>query len=75
MTLGQRIKNHRLSKRETQKEYGEKYNAVKSLVSHWEKDKNKPNIKRLKLMADDMGITVIELLEGEEDERSILDKT
>ncbi|MDK9870054.1 helix-turn-helix domain-containing protein [Staphylococcus equorum] len=75
MTLGQRIKNHRLSKRETQTEYGERYNAVKSLVSHWEKDKNKPNIKRLKLMADDMGITVIELLEGEEDGRSILDKT
>lgn len=68
MTLGQRIKNHRLSKRETKTEYGERYNAVKSLVSHWEKDKNKPNIKRLKLMADDMGITVLELLEGASNE-------
>lgn len=65
MTLGKVIKNHRLSKGETQTEYGKRFGAVKSLISHWEQDLNKPNPRRLKLIADDMEITVTELLEGE----------
>lgn len=67
MTLGQKIKRHRTNLGATQSEYGEKYGATKSMVSYWESDTNKPNIKRLKLIADDLGITVIELLEGEKD--------
>ncbi|PTE78366.1 helix-turn-helix domain-containing protein [Staphylococcus cohnii] len=65
MTLGKVIKNHRLSKGETQTEYGKRFGAVKSLISHWEQDLNKPNPRRLKMIADDMEITVTELLEGE----------
>lgn len=65
MTLGKVIKNHRLSKGETQTEYGKRFGAAKSLISHWEQDLNKPNPRRLKLIADDMEITVTELLEGE----------
>lgn len=65
MTLGQKIKRHRTNSGMTQSEYGEKYGATKSMVSKWESGTNKPNIKRLKLIADDLGITVIELLEGE----------
>lgn len=65
MTLGKVIKNHRLNKGETQTEYGKRFGAVKSLISHWEQDLNKPNPRRLKLIADDMEITVTELLEGE----------
>lgn len=68
MTLGKVIKNHRLSKGETQTEYGKRFGAVKSLISHWEQDLNKPNPRRLKLIADDMGITVTELLEGEKND-------
>jgi len=65
MTLGKVIKKHRLSKGETQTEYGKRFGAVKSLISHWEQDLNKPNPRRLKMIADDMEITVTELLEGE----------
>ncbi len=67
MTLGQKIKNHRINLGATQSEYGEKYKATKSMVSYWESDTNKPNVKRLKLIANDIGITVTELLEGEKD--------
>lgn len=62
MTLGQKIKNHRLNKGLTQTEYGKYFNAEKSLVCKWEKDLNKPNNKRLKIIAEEMGLTVVELL-------------
>ena len=47
------------------REFGELIdNASDSIVSRWEKDISKPNVKRLKLIADDMNITVTELLNG-----------
>lgn len=64
MTLGQRIKEHRLNLGETMEEFGRRFNAHKSIVSKWEKDLTKPSIKRLRIMADDMNITVTELLNG-----------
>ena len=66
MVLGEKIKNHRLNKGQTQTEYGKEFGAGKSLVCQWEKGINKPNRKRLKMIADDMGITVIELLGSDE---------
>lgn len=64
MALGEKIKNHRLNKGQTQTEYGKEFGAGKSLVCQWEKGINKPNRKRLKMIADDMNITVIELLKS-----------
>ncbi|MEU8220735.1 hypothetical protein AB0C47_33800 [Micromonospora taraxaci] len=66
MTLGQKIKDHRVNLGETMEEYGKHFEppAHKSIVSKWEKDISKPNNKRLKLIADDMNITVTELLNG-----------
>ncbi|WP_347130056.1 helix-turn-helix domain-containing protein [Staphylococcus hominis] len=64
MTLGRKIKERRLEKGQTQTEYGEQFGAGKSLVCQWEKGINKPNAKRLKLIADDMNITVTELLKS-----------
>lgn len=66
MVLGEKIKNHRLNKGQTQTEYGKEFGAGKSLVCQWEKGINKPNRKRLKMIADDMGITVVELLGSDE---------
>lgn len=66
MALGEKIKNHRLNKGQTQTEYGKEFGAGKSLVCQWEKGINKPNRKRLKMIADDMGITVVELLGSDE---------
>lgn len=66
MTLGEKIKNYRLNKGQTQTEYGKEFGAGKSLVCQWERGINKPNRKRLKMIADDMGITVVELLGSDE---------
>lgn len=64
MTLGRKIKNQRLNKGLTQTEYGKKFGVGKSNISKWEKGINKSNNKRLKLIADDMNITVTELLKS-----------
>ena len=64
MTLGRKIKNQRLNRGLTQTEYGKKFGVGKSNISKWEKGINKPNNKRLKLIADDMNITVTELLKS-----------
>ncbi|MCG2493196.1 helix-turn-helix domain-containing protein [Staphylococcus epidermidis] len=65
MTLGSRIKQHRQDKGLNMREFGGLIdNASDSIVSRWEKDISKPNVKRLKLIADDMNITVTELLNG-----------
>ena len=66
MTLGRKIKERRLEKGQTQKEYGKEFGAGKSMVCKWEKGINKPNRKRLKMIADDMGIAVVELLGSDE---------
>lgn len=72
MTLGNRIKQHRQDKGLNMREFGELIdNASDSIVSRWEKDISKPNAKRLKLIADDMNITVTELLNGSEKDGNI----
>ncbi|COD84264.1 MULTISPECIES: helix-turn-helix domain-containing protein [Staphylococcus] len=62
MTLGQKIKEHRINLGETMAEFGQRFNAKSGVVSNWENNKQKPNNKRLKILADNMGITVTELL-------------
>lgn len=63
MTLGQKIKNHRQNKGLNMREFGEFIDSASdSIVSRWEKGVSIPNAKRLKLIADDMGISVTELL-------------
>ena len=65
MTLGNRIKQHRQDKGMNMREFGEYIdNASDSIVSRWERNISVPNAKRLKLIADDMNITVTELLKG-----------
>lgn len=65
MILGQRIKEHRQNKGLNMREFGELIdNASDSIVSRWERNVSVPNAKRLKLIADDMNITVTELLKS-----------
>ena len=65
MTLGEKIKNHRLNKGMNLREFGEYIdNTSDSIVSLWEKNRSVPKAKRLKLIADDMNITVTELLKS-----------
>ncbi|HHP6032986.1 TPA: helix-turn-helix domain-containing protein [Streptococcus pyogenes] len=66
MVLGEKIKNHRLNKGMNLREFGEYIdNTSDSIVSRWEKNRSVPKAKRLKLIADDMNITVTELLKDE----------
>lgn len=66
MTLGRKIKNQRLNKGMNLREFGEYIdNTSDSIVSRWEKNRSVPKAKRLKLIADDMNITVTELLKDE----------
>ena len=66
MTLGEKITNHRLNKGMNLREFGEYIdNTSDSIVSRWEKNRSVPKAKRLKLIADDMNITVTELLKDE----------
>ncbi|PTU82083.1 transcriptional regulator [Staphylococcus pasteuri] len=67
MELGQKIKRHRINLGETMAEFGQRFNANKGNVATWEKGLSKPNLKRLRIMADEMGMTVTELL-GSDDE-------
>ncbi|QDX06955.1 helix-turn-helix domain-containing protein [Staphylococcus saprophyticus] len=68
MTLAQRIREHRLNTGETMEEFGKHFEPIahKSIVSKWEKGHSQPNNKRLKIIADEMNITVTELLNGSE---------
>lgn len=67
MTIGEKIKNHRKNLGENMAEFGQRFNAKSGVVSNWENNKQKPNNKRLKLIADEMGLTVTELLNGSDE--------
>ncbi|WP_415400822.1 XRE family transcriptional regulator [Staphylococcus hominis] len=45
-------------------EFGQRFNAKSGVVSNWENNIQKPNNKRLKLLANDMNITVTVLLKS-----------
>lgn len=62
--VGVRIKEIRLEKGMTTKEFGALFGASDSNVTSWEKGRTLPNKERLKIIADLAGITVQELLEG-----------
>lgn len=67
MIIGEKIKNHRKNLGESMAEFGQRFNAKSGVVSNWENNKQKPNNKRLKLIADEMGLTVTELLNGSDE--------
>lgn len=67
-TVGQRIKNIRLSRGNTLEEFGKEFNTSKVTVYNWEIGRNLPNKENLKAIADLAGITVEELLHGEKQE-------
>lgn len=64
--LGRKIKNIRLEKGMTTKEFGKLFGATDSNVTSWEKGRTSPNPERLKAIAKAADITVVDLLELEE---------
>ncbi|UXU77312.1 helix-turn-helix domain-containing protein [Mammaliicoccus sciuri] len=66
--LGQRIKYLRQMNGQTQTEFGQQFNAHKSLVSTWEKGMCKPNAKRLIEIAEKFNVSRKWFLYGVGDE-------
>lgn len=62
--VGVRIKDIRMEKGMTTKEFGALFGASDSNVTSWEKGRTLPNKERLRKIADLAGITVQKLLEG-----------
>ncbi|MDK8502124.1 helix-turn-helix transcriptional regulator [Aerococcus sp. UMB1112A] len=65
--VGQRIKNIRSTLKLDQKTFAKKIGATVSALSNWENGRNKPNDIKAKAIADLAGITVDELLHGQQD--------
>lgn len=64
MSLGKRLKQIRQQHGMTSVEFGTLFDAPQSAVSQWEHDINKPNVERLKSISNFAGITVEQLLTG-----------
>ncbi len=54
----------------TQKQLAEKLNVTDKAVSKWETGKGAPDISLLNVIAESLGVTVIELLDGEYSEKN-----
>lgn len=71
--IGQFIKLMRLEKHMTQQQLADKLQVTNKAVSKWERGLNFPDITILEKLADELGITVVELLRGEKtNEQEIL---
>ena len=64
LQLGERIKQMRLKKGMTTKEFGSLLGATDSNITSWEKGRTSPNPERLKMISKIADITVEELLYG-----------
>ena len=62
--VGARIREIRLARGETLKEFGQLFGSSKGVVNNWEKGRNLPNKRRIKSIADMANISVQELLYG-----------
>ena len=62
--LGERIKQIRLEKGMTTKEFGSLLGATDSNITSWEKGRTSPNPERLKMISKIVDISVEELLYG-----------
>lgn len=63
-TIGQRIRKLRTKKQMTMKQLAEKLDVVWQTVQQWEDDKAAPNRKRVKRVADQLGVSVAVLMFG-----------
>lgn len=71
--LGYRIRDIRLELGETMEEFGARFNTSKGTINNWEKGRNRPNKTNLKAIADVGGISVDELLYGDQNTRVSVD--
>ena len=63
--IGKFIAQCRKDKKMTQSELAEKLNVTDRSVSNWENGRNMPDLSLFKLICDELGVTINELLSGE----------
>lgn len=66
MTLGERIYNLRTGQGMTQEQLAEKMGVSRQSVSKWETDSAVPDIEKLKLLTEILGVSIAELVGMEE---------
>lgn len=66
--LGQRIRQLRAERYETQKDIARVVNRGESTVRMWELGKSQPDVETIKLLADHFGVSVSDIV-GESDDR------
>ena len=64
--IGKFISNKRKEKKITQSELGEKLGVSDRTIGNWENGRNMPDLSLFKPLCDELGITINELLSGEE---------
>jgi len=64
MSLGKQIAKIRKQKDWTQDEFAKKVGVHGGHVSRWETDKMRPSLKRLHKIADVLGVSIEELIQG-----------
>ena len=66
MELGRKIQKLRLERSYTQEQFARKLFVSRTAVSKWETGRGTPNIESLKMIAQEFGITLDELLRADE---------
>jgi transcriptional regulator with XRE-family HTH domain len=61
-TFGQRLKRIRKAKKLTQRTLAEKVGVNHHLISHYERETNKPNMSTLEWLCEALDVTATELL-------------
>lgn len=62
MTFGQRLRAARVAKSYTQEQLGQIVGVTDAAVRMWESDRREPDIERIRLLADALGISVGHLM-------------
>ena len=68
-SFGERLKEERTKKHITQQELAEKINVDRTTISKWEKDQSVPTIQDVQLIADELKVSLYNLIEDEGSEQ------
>ena len=75
MEIGEKIKKIRKESNLSQEEFGELFHVTRQAVSHWEHNRNYPDMGTLEKISDKFNISFDELIKGDEELIDKIDKT
>lgn len=70
MTFGQRLRAARVAKGYTQEQVGQIVGVTDAAVRMWESDRREPDIERIRLLSDTLGIPVNRLMGSADESRT-----